>query len=41
MRQPAPLRKVIKEVIIHLYSKGVLPKDVTQRIFDKLKLKEK
>jgi len=39
MKQPVILRKIIKEIIIDLYCRGVLPKDIAQRIFNKLRLK--
>lgn len=34
-----PLRLIIKEVFMHLYCRGVMPKSVTQRVFDMFKLK--
>lgn len=35
-----PLRTVIKEILIDMYSKGIMPKEVTQKLYDFLKLKE-
>lgn len=34
-----PLRTAIKEVLIHLYCRGVIPESVTQNVYDILKLK--
>jgi hypothetical protein len=35
-----PLRHVIKEALIDLYCKGVLPKEVTQKLYNLLRLKK-
>jgi hypothetical protein len=35
-----PLRTVIKETLMHLYCKGVIPKSIAQNVYDILKLKE-
>lgn len=39
-REAMPLRQVIKKVLMHLYCKGVIPKSVTQNVYDILKLKD-
>lgn len=38
-REAVPLRTVMKEVLVDLYCKGIIPKAVTQRVYDLLKLK--
>lgn len=39
-REAVPLRTVIKEVLVDLYCRGVIPKSVTQNVFNILKLKK-
>jgi len=39
-REAVPLRTIIKQVLVDLYCKGVIPKSVTQNVFNRLKLKE-
>jgi len=34
-----PLKTVMKEVFIDLYSKGTMPKQITQKVYNILKLK--
>lgn len=38
-KPPVPLREVVKEVLIHLYCRGVMPNPVVQKLFDNFKLK--
>ena len=38
--EAVPLKTVIKEVLMHLYCQGLMPKDATQRVYNLLKLKE-
>ena len=40
MQEAVPLKTVIKEVLMHPYSRGLMPKDATQRVYNLLKLKE-
>jgi len=35
-----PLRTVMKKTLMYLYSKGVIPKPITQNIYDILRLKD-
>jgi len=40
-RQEAlPLRVIMKDVLMHLYCRGAMPKSVAQRVYSILKLKE-
>ena len=39
-REAVPLRQVIKEALMDLHCKGVLPKEVTQKLYNLLKLKK-
>jgi hypothetical protein len=39
-REAVPLRTVIKEVLVDLYCRGVIPKSVAQNVFNTLKLKK-
>ena len=35
-----PLKTVIKDALMHLYCRGLMPKDATQRVYNLLKLKD-
>lgn len=37
---PVPLRAVIKKILIDMYNRGVLPKEVAQKVYNILRLKD-
>jgi len=39
VNKPLPLKTIIKRILIDLHSRGIIPKPVTQKLYDNLKLK--
>jgi hypothetical protein len=39
-KEPVPMKSVIKEVVMHLYCHGVMPKEVTETLYNTLRLKD-